>query len=93
MFMAMIGVSTTCKMIAQALEFAATGGEVFTEDPSIWSEIWPKLVVFVPVIFYIIICSVAALKPYELKAASSLSCVYSFLMLYVMVAVVVQAKD
>ena len=90
MFMSLIGLSTTCLMIAQALEFAATGGTVFSEDSSAWDEIWPKLVVFVPVIGYIILCAIESLKDYQIKVASALSTIFSFLMLYVLVAVIVQ---
>jgi len=77
-------------MIAQALEFAATGGNVFTSDPSVWDEIWPKLVVFIPVIIFIILCAIDSLKEYQLTVASALSAIFSFLMLYVFVAVIVQ---
>ena len=90
MFMSLIGLSTTCLMISQALEFAATGGAVFAEDSSAWDEIWPKLVVFVPVIFYIILCAIESMRPYQLKVATALSAVYSLLMLAVMVAMIVQ---
>ena len=75
-----------------ALEFAATGGNVFTSDPSVWDEIWPKLVVFVPVIMFIILCAIDSLKEYQLTVASALSAVFSFLMLYVFVAVIVQGN-
>ena len=75
-----------------ALEFAATGGTVFVADPSVWDELWPKLVVFLPVIIYIILCAIDSLKDYQLKVASALSSIFSFLMLYVFVAVIVQGK-
>ena len=75
-----------------ALEFAATGGTVFVADPSVWDELWPKLVVFLPVIIYIILCAIDSLKDYQLKVASALSAIFSFLMLYVLVAVIVQGK-
>ena len=90
MFMALIGVSTTAMMISQALEFAATGGAVFEDEVNVWAEIWPKLVVGIPILFYIILCGFESMRPYQLKAASWLAAAYSLLMLYVLVAVLVQ---
>ena len=90
MFMALIGVSTTAMMISQALEFAATGGAVFEDEVNVWAEIWPKLVVFLPILIYFILCGMESMRDYQLKAASWLSAAYSFLMLYVLIALLVQ---
>ena len=48
--------------------------------------------VFVPVIIFIILCAIDSLKEYQLKVASALSAIFSFLMLYVFVAVIVQGN-
>ena len=93
MFMALIGVSTTAMMISQALEFAATGGAVFEDEVNVWAEIWPKLVVFLPILIYFILCAMESMRDYQLKAASWLSAAYSFLMLYVLIALLVQVRD
>ena len=87
----MVGPSTTALMIAQGLEFATRGG-TFSADPEIsaWNLLWPKVVVFVPIIVYAIFCWFAWARPYQLQLAAFFSLLYSFLMIYVLVALVVQ---
>ena len=81
-------------MIAQGLEFAVRGGTV-SADPelSAWNLLWPKLIVFLPIILYAIFCWGAWAREYQLQLAAFFSLLYSFLMIYVLVALVVQGQS
>ena len=90
MFTALVAVSTTAMTISQALEFAATAGGVSEDEVNVWAKIWPKLVVFLPILIYFILCEMESMRDYQLKAASWLSAAYSILMLCVLIAIIIQ---
>jgi len=78
----------------EGIEFGTRGGTI-TSDPEVsyWNFIWPKLLTFVPIIFYVILCWWDWARDYQLKVAGFISFLYSFLMIYVFVALLVQGSD
>ena len=83
--------SLVAKICFKGIEFGTRGGTI-TSDPEIsyWNFIWPKLITFGPIIFYVILCWWAWARDYQLKVAGWISLLYSFLMIYVFVALIVQ---
>ena len=86
--------SLVAKICFKGIEFGTRGGTI-TSDPEIsyWNFIWPKLITFGPIIFYVILCWWAWARDYQLKVAGWISLLYSFLMIYVFVALIVQGPD
>ena len=78
----------------KGIEFGTRGGTI-TSDPDVsyWNFMWPKLLTFVPIFFYVILCWWDWARDYQLKVAGFISLLYSFLMIYVFVALIVQGTD
>ena len=91
MGLSFLGPATTAMMVSQGFEFALRG-ETIGSDPghSTWSFLWPKLLVFTPIVFYAMLCWPKWARQYQLKVAEWLTLFYSFFMLYVFVALIVQ---
>ena len=94
MFLSLLGPATTTMMIAQGFEFGLRG-ETVGSDPnhSTWSLLWPKLIIFLPIIFYAVLCWFKWARQYQLVVAEWLTLFYSFFMLYVFVALIVQVTE
>ena len=91
MGLSLLGPATTALMVSQGFEFGLRG-ETVGSDPnhSTWSLIWPKLIVFLPLVFYALLCWPKWARQYQLKAAEWLTLFYSFFMIYVFVALILQ---
>ena len=61
------------------IEFGTRGGTI-TADPEInyWNLVWPKLITFGPIIFYVILCWWAWAREYQLKIGQKLQKLRSF---------------
>ena len=78
----------------EGIEFGTRGGTITSDvDPNYWNFVWPKLLTFGPIIFYVLLCWWAWARDYQLKVAGVISLLYSFLMIYVFVALIVQGPD
>ena len=94
MFLSLLGPATTTMMVAQGFEFGLRGETVGSNpDHDTWSLIWPKLVIFLPIMFYAVLCWFKWARKYQLVVAEWLTLFYSFFMLYVFVALIVQATE
>ena len=91
MGLSFLGPATTALMVSQGFEFALRGETVGSNPThSTWSLLWPKLIVFLPIIFYALLCWPKWARQYQLKVAEWLTLFYSFFMIYVFVALIVQ---